>query len=200
MDYLLIAMNFAAGFAVAISIASIAEWTIHRFVCHSKSGWFRTISAVHLAHHRDPNWGYNHGFRGVRRFSIFLRFVIEGDSLIGMKAHLERFLIYGIVGAALICTPIWLFNASATVLSGSIIGTVLFALLSISVHDVIHDPKGLDNLPQRRLLRFIAERHDRHHRDATQNLNLVVPLGDWIFGTFSRRGWKLQAKSIDRKL
>jgi sterol desaturase/sphingolipid hydroxylase (fatty acid hydroxylase superfamily) len=55
--------------------------------------------------------------------------------------------------------------------------------LFITVHDAIHHPGSHPHLEERKWFRLLDEHHYIHHVDNRANLNFLLPLADWLFGT-----------------
>lgn len=93
-----------------------------------------------------------------------------------------QFALYLAVGVPFAFLPVWLVtrNAPFTVVAAAT-GMIEFWLF-IRVHDVIHYPGGR-RMERWRWFRFLDRHHYIHHIDNEANVNFLLPLCDWLFGT-----------------
>jgi hypothetical protein len=188
-DAIATVLAFVAGLFVTPIIASPIEWLVHRYVYHRSFSVLRRIYAVHLAHHHlyFPTWRYVTG-GPARRIPIF-------DKGVGVPkisrwqnavTYFAHFVFYMTLGASLIWLPAWLGSQSVPFLVGAIAGTVIISNLFITVHDAIHRPGSHSLMEKQAWFRFLDEHHYIHHVDTEANVNFLLPLGDWLFGTLRR--------------
>ena len=100
--------------------------------------------------------------------------------------YFAHFVFYMTLGAGLIWLPMWLLSQSVPLLTGAILGTIVISNLFITVHDSIHRPGSHRIMESQRWFRFLDEHHYIHHVDTEANVNFLLPLADWLFGTLRR--------------
>lgn len=183
------AVAFFAGLIVTPVIASPIEWLVHRYIYHRSFGLLRRIYAVHLAHHHlyFPTWRYVTA-GPARRIPILgpgvsVPQISKWKNAVTYVAH---FIFYMTLGAALIWIPAWLVSQSVPFVFGAVSGTIVISNLFITVHDAIHRPGSHKVMESQAWFRFLDEHHYIHHVDTETNVNFLLPLADWLFGTLRR--------------
>ena len=63
---------------------------------------------------------------------------------------------------------------------------MIFSDLFVRVHDAIHYPGIYPFLDSQLWFRFLDRHHYIHHVDTEANVNFLLPLADWLFGTMRR--------------
>lgn len=180
---------FVVGLILTPIIASPIEWLVHRYIYHRSFTLFRRIYAVHLAHHHlyFPTWRYVTG--GPARRIPILGKVVDVPHISRWKnamTYLAHFFFYMTLGAGLIWLPMWLLSQSVPFLVGAILGTIVISNFFITVHDSIHRPGSHRIMETQTWFRFLDEHHYIHHVDTEANVNFLLPLADWLFGTLRR--------------
>ncbi|HKZ80836.1 MAG TPA: hypothetical protein VJ124_21365 [Pyrinomonadaceae bacterium] len=183
------ATGFLTGLIVTPIIASPVEWLVHRYVYHRSFVLSRRIYAVHLAHHHlyFPTWRYVTG--GPARRIPILGKRLSVPQISRWKngiTYIAHFGFYMTLGAALIWLPAWLLAHSVPFLVGSVLATIVISNLFIVVHDAIHRPGSHRLLETQAWFCFLDEHHYIHHVDTEANVNFLLPLADWLFGTLRR--------------
>jgi sterol desaturase/sphingolipid hydroxylase (fatty acid hydroxylase superfamily) len=97
--------------------------------------------------------------------------------------HLAHWTFYMLIAAGLIWVPAALLGGSGPLLAGLVVSSVVVCELMISVHDTIHRPGTHRLIEGRAWFRFLDEHHYIHHVDTEANVNFLLPLSDWLFGT-----------------
>jgi hypothetical protein len=110
----------------------------------------------------------------------------QTTSLRNAATYLAHFIFYMVLGSTLIWMPAWLLSQSFPFLLGLIFGTIIISDLFITVHDAIHRPGSHRFLERQQWFRFLDEHHYIHHVDTEANVNFLLPLADWLFGTLRR--------------
>jgi len=189
---------FLWGLIVTPIIASPIEWLVHRYIYHRSFSLIRRIHAVHVAHHHlyFPTWRYVTG-GPARRIPILGEAVSvpQVSSWKNALTYQAHFAFYITLGAVLIWLPAWLLAQSVPFLLGAIIGTVIISNLFIIVHDAIHRPGSHRTMEMQAWFCFLDEHHYIHHVDTEANVNFLLPLADWLFGTRRR---ELTAEELAR--
>jgi hypothetical protein len=180
---------FVAGVLVTPIIASPIEWLVHRYVYHRSFCLLRRIYAVHLAHHHlyFPTWRYVTG-GPARRIPILGHGVNDPQISKWRNAatYFAHFVFYMVLGAVFIWIPARLASQSVFFLAGTISGTIVISNLFIIVHDAIHRPGSHRIMETQAWFCFLDKHHYIHHVDTEANVNFLLPLADWLFGTLRK--------------
>ncbi len=180
-------LSFSLGILLVPLLASPLEWMVHRFVYHEPVvRALRPIYTVHTAHHYTyfPTWRYVTS--GAPR-----RLGLTGDGAPSIReskwgnarVRLAHFSWYMGIGAIAIWIPAWLLTGNRAFLVGVIVSSAIVSNLFIAVHDTIHRPGSHRLIEAQPWYRFLDRHHYIHHVDLGANLNFLLPLADWIFGT-----------------
>jgi hypothetical protein len=65
----------------------------------------------------------------------------------------------------------------------------------VTVHDTIHRPGAHPWIERTAWFRFLDRHHYIHHVDTEANVNFLLPLADWLYGTMRRT---MTDEEIDR--
>ncbi len=157
------------GFLAMCIYGSIAEWFVHRVGMHTThlSKWaFKRHAIDHHATRRSLRAFYapeeeRKGYEIMEASSVPVLWFV----------HIPLFVLIGYV-----------WNVQAAI--GAAIGAGLYITAYEVLHFYIHTP--LNYWWQRtRMFHFYCEYHRLHHHRARLNYNIVCPLGDLVFRTFS---------------
>jgi hypothetical protein len=159
--------------------ASLLEWCVHRFGYHDAHVW-RAATSAHRLHHevRYPE----HAF-----------FEREGDYETSQPFWLEA--LYVALHAPVLLA-LGIFSPAAALTAGSVIA--LYAALAHYVHPLTHLRTGLP-YERTRLWKRLVARHVRHHHEQQVNFNVLLPIGDLVFGTRDARGRGKAARALAAK-
>src|SRR5581483_3282802 len=181
--------GFVAGFLLAPIIASPIEWLVHRHIYHRTNGIARRIFTIHSAHHHlyFPTWRYVTGGR-ARRIPILGVGVsnTQDSALKNGVTYFAHFSFYLTLGAAFIWAPMWLLSTNTVFLVGGVLATIIISNLFITVHDAIHRPGTHPWMEARGWFHFLDDHHYIHHVDTEANVNFLLPLADWLYGSLRR--------------
>jgi hypothetical protein len=100
--------------------------------------------------------------------------------------HLAHFTFYMLLAGATIWIPVWLLTRSVSLLCGVILASIVVSDLMVIVHDTIHRPGAYPAIERWAWFRFLDRHHYIHHVDTEANVNFLLPLGDWLYGTMRR--------------
>ncbi|HEY7409961.1 MAG TPA: hypothetical protein VII13_04415 [Vicinamibacteria bacterium] len=185
------ALALLAGLCLTPMLASPFEWWVHRYVYHRRlvPGLARIYAIHHHSHHHVffPTWRYVTA--GPARRIPILGGDTETVSAGGLGNALTRsahFVFYMLLGLVLIVTPAWLATGHRVFLAGVLAALVVVSNLFITVHDTIHRPGSHKLLEAQPWFRFLDNHHYIHHVDTEANVNFLLPLADWLFGTLRR--------------
>jgi hypothetical protein len=180
-----------AGLVLAVIAASLLEWLIHRHVYHGRAVPF--LGRIYRIHHRGHHRVYFPTWRYVTAGAPRRHPVLGPDALrlhpAGWRNALTRLAHFGFymaVGAAGVWLPAWLLTGNVAFLASLVVANAVIADLVVRVHDAIHYPDRHGWLRGRGWFPFLDRHHFIHHVDATANVNFLLPLADWLFGTMRR--------------
>lgn len=181
------AVAVALGLLIVPLLASPLEWMVHRCVYHLPVlAPLRPIHTVHTAHHVTyfPTWRYvTNG--PPRRLAIRNAGApaVHHSKWANARVRAAHFGWYMAIGAVAIWLPMWLLTANVAFLVGVVISSAVVSNLFIAVHDTIHRPGSHRIVEAQPWYPFLAQHHYVHHVDMGANLNFLLPLADWLYGT-----------------
>jgi hypothetical protein len=164
-----------AAAPLALVQAILAEWAFHALWLHR--GWRPERCYVNhtLVHHQLCKFGDT--------FLVLDAEQGEGVDLpawVAVSIAIVSTLPWAIAGLVVWLTgwdgPVWAFVASFAVSSW------LYRIAHDRAHRLVHRPAG-GRLERTAAFRAIERRHRIHHVRMDRNLNLLLPLGDRLFGT-----------------
>ena len=163
----------AAGFLIATVFASFFEWTLHRFVMHKRVSFFSYPFEKHaLVHHQifkaDETY---HLIHEKDKYTIPMAWW-NGPAMIAV----------GIIPFAV--TAWWL--KSWGFITGSFIACSGYYGTYEYLHWCMHIPRKR-NIERSGIFFRLNGHHLLHHRYMGKNLNVVLPLFDFLFGTLILR-------------
>jgi hypothetical protein len=179
--------------ALALPVAaSPLEWLVHRYVYHRRLiPFMRRIYVIHhQGHHHAlfPTWRYvTNG--PVRRHPILASSNSALHTSFGRNLMIKlcHFTFYMTIGGLCVWLPGWLLTGNVGFLLGLIVASAVVSDLFVRVHDAIHYPGRHPLIEAQPWFRFLEEHHYIHHVDTEANVNFLLPLADWLFGTIRRR-------------
>ena len=183
-----IAIGVVAGLVLMPLLASPLEWLVHRYVYHRPL--VPGLRSVYEIHHRVHHYVFFPTWRYVtagppRRIPVFRRDHDHAEATGPGNAaiHLAHWTFYMLIAAAFIWVPCAWLGGGLPLLVGLVLASVVVSELMISVHDTIHRPGSHPLIERRAWFRFLDEHHYIHHVDTEANVNFLLPLSDWLFGT-----------------
>lgn len=198
-----------SGILFTLIPASVIEWLVHRYIYHRKR--FGPLAQIFRIHHRGhhaaifPTWRYttNGTVRRhpVSELDVSRLYPAGWRNLISKTAH---FAFYMALGSVFILTPGWLLTRSVAFSLTLVATLALLSDLFVRVHDAIHYPGQFKLVEAQPWFPFIDRHHFIHHVDMEANVNFLLPLADWCYGTLrtslteaeiAKHGTLAQAKS-----
>lgn len=162
--------EIAAFFSFFI-YASFFEWTLHRYLMHTPV-WRYPFRAHALVHHGL--------FRTGEKYFLSDAKVIRKVRFAWWNAPLIIILHGPVI--------FWLQKALAANLAvGALAALVLYYFLYEYFHYCMHIPKGRW-LERTAVFHWLDSHHHMHHQHHFNNLNVVLPLADLLFGTLIPAG------------
>lgn len=173
---MLITVAVIAALAGGILYSSLFEWTLHKFVMHRPFFGFRYPFRAHAqTHHRIFSWDETYFLRSDEDLSNVTFAWWNFPALLGLNAISVGGIALAITGGA--------FNAYFWVIGSVALGTLAAYYVAYeSLHYCMHVPTGR-RLEKSWWFRYIDDHHRMHHRNPGKNLNVVLPLADFLLGT-----------------
>ena len=176
-----------AGVISAFLIATIVEWSVHRFAMH-KGHRLPLIQIATELHHKAHHWVHVPPDRYLHSGQINRPSVFAADKTKLCQTTLTRVLTTASHSAfySLITAPIiffaWLVTTNIWFTALMAATSVVFIYLFIRIHDAVHHT-GMSRLEYFRWFWFLDHHHYIHHIDNDANTNFLLPLGDLLMGT-----------------
>ncbi len=175
-----------AGVLFTVPLISLWEWLVHGFLYHRGLPFLKTVRTIHHAGHHvalfPPARYVQNGTYEFMRLRPLLPFQMSETRTENLLTCWSQVLLHFAVGVPAILVPVWLFTRSSVFLASSLATLSVISWLLAYVHGVIHTPR--DRWIERRAwFRWLDRHHYVHHVDMTANLNFLLPLSDFLFGT-----------------
>lgn len=162
--------EFLLALFATIVYGSILEWIIHNWIMHQPR--FKLAFRRHtLEHHRDRR-APGHYYAKAEDEKVYHLFETSYMPVVFLLNTPYYALFYWA----------WGFDGGL----GAVVGTAGYIVTYEVLHWAIHVREGFP-FRQHAWFKFLSEHHRRHHRKARINYNVVCPLGDLLFGTFSHQ-------------
>jgi hypothetical protein len=163
---MIIVISETTAFFCFLIYASFFEWTLHKYLMHMPL-WQYPFRAHALVHHGL--------FRTGERYFL-------PDAKVIRKV---RFAWWNAPFILLLHTPVilWLQRTLAVdIAGGALAALALYDFLYEYLHYCMHIPKRR-RLEATAWFRWLDSHHHMHHKRHFNNLNVVLPLADFVFGT-----------------
>lgn len=167
-------LEFSIALSITLVFASVEEWFIHKYFMHTTRFGrvpFERHAVKHHAERRAPG-----------------RYRARPDELRDYQLFETSFMpVLWILHFPLYLATWWLAGDWACF--GVLLGVGSYILAYELLHWYMHCD---DRFPFRHAgwFRFLSEHHRRHHHRARINFNVVCPLADLLFGTYSSEAVK----------
>ena len=79
--------------------------------------------------------------------------------------------------------PCWLITQNSTLLLSTMASTIIICHVVITVHDAIHYPSQHPHMQNQKWFKFLDNHHLIHHINTEKNVNFLLPICDFLFGT-----------------
>ena len=168
-------------------ISSLFEWLVHGIIYHAPIPGLKFIYRIHAIHHfkifpigkyvqyKTPyeHMYYDPTLKSWRMAKTFM----EEFKLKGAQVGMHFF-----ISIIALILPTWLITGSLLYTGTTIIASGFIAYWLASVHGAIHSPK--DRWFERMSwFQWLNRHHYVHHIDVGANVNFMLPLADFIFGS-----------------
>ena len=198
---LYIGTSILSGIAITIIVLSLQEWTVHRYLYHRyhKNFIMKHIYSIHhIGHHSvifPPERYVTNG--EVKRHPIFENDVKElGKSKFSnILTRLSHSGSYILLSCITIIGPCWLITKNGILLISTLVSTIIICHVVVTVHDAIHYPSQHPYMQNQKWFKFLDNHHLIHHIDTEKNVNFLLPICDFLFGTMR---FSLSKNEIDK--
>ncbi len=193
-----LAMSIATGNTFVITVAAIIftftlsslfEWVTHGFLYHVPLPFLKKIQVIHEKGH---HWGLFPPTRYIQNETRYDHMSFkqeEGNWKLADNskdywfAKGSQIVLHFVIGIPTILLPAWVLTAGNMTFFGTTVVTLGFiSYLLASVHGSIHTEKGrwFEN---HAWFKWLNRHHYIHHIDMTANMNFMLPLCDYVFGS-----------------
>lgn len=177
-----------AGFLGGLATGSLVEHAIHRYFLHGTPEIFKRVAYVKsmwrghaLAHHGRyaPNGRCGHYAQDETNRDAVLAFSWWEGPLLIMLCAIGSF---GIAAGArsLLGLEFRPFMPEAI---GAVAAFVIYYAAYEGLHAIMHVPRRWPRLRSARIVTWLNRRHYQHHINPRTNLNVLIPIADYIWGT-----------------
>ena len=179
-------ISVCLGIVSAALLASLGEWSVHRYTMHTR--WRNHILNVpyalhHVAHHWREYTPDRFTHAGPVKYHPTgdPNAICESDAARSWVA-VQQFVYYSFFGLFFLFIPAWLITGNVFFMAGLIPPIPVVCVMFVHVHNVTHHPAH--RLIERfGWFRFLKHHHYIHHIDNGSNVNFLLPLCDVLFGT-----------------
>lgn len=166
-------------------ISSFLEHAIHKYFLHSTPKILRKINYVksmwrgHAVSHHGTYLPDDHYTQDETNKNEVLTFSLYEGPLIIIGATMLSFGVAAIIRA--------LLGIEFTFIMPEVFGTgIAFATYYIAyegLHALMHVPKKWRWLSETSFMAWLNKHHYQHHIDPRTNLNVILPIADYVLGT-----------------
>lgn len=197
-------VGLASGFFGGVVLGSFVEHAIHKHLLHSTPKSLRKIKYVksmwqgHSVSHHGTYMPDDHYTQDETNKEEVLTFKWYEGPLIVIASTSILFAISASV-RYLIGLP---FNPLMPEVIGACIAISLYYVAYEGLHAIMHVPKKWIWLRKRRFMVWLNNHHYQHHIDPRTNLNVIIPIADYVWGTKRKLPAenKRYAENIDLRL
>ena len=177
------------GITITVIGLSLQEWMVHRYLYHRhhKNHLMKHIYTIHhIGHHSVIFPTERYVTNGpVKRHPIFEKDVTklgntESSNFLTRLSHSGSYML---LTCMTIIGPSWLVTHNNILLISIIIATIIICDVVVTVHDAIHYPLQHPRMQKQKWFQFLDNHHFIHHIDTEKNVNFLLPICDFLFGT-----------------
>jgi hypothetical protein len=192
-----------AGVLFTVPLCSLGEWIVHGVLYHGRVPGLAKVRAIHhQAHHFalfPPDRYVQHGKYEFMRFRAPLApFRMADNAFDNALTAWSQIALHFVAGIPLILLPAWYAttaSASGVAFRWSCLVTLsIISWLLAYVHGVIHTPRDRW-IEHTRAFQWLDRHHYVHHVDLAANMNFMLPICDFLFGT---QKWAMTDKEAAR--
>ena len=171
-----VALGALGGFACGLAYSSLFEWTLHKYVMHRPFLGLRYPFKAHaLTHHRVFDWDESYWLQREEDTPLVTFAWWNAPVLIGMNLPIMSAAAW-LVGGGWFTPVFW------GTLGGEVAAITTYYFLYEYLHFCMH-VRGERWFMKTAWFRWIDDHHRMHHKRPTSNLNVVMPLADYLFRT-----------------
>ena len=188
-------LAITVGVLFTVPLTSLGEWLVHGVLYHGRIPGLEFIRTIHHHGHHfalfPPEKYVQSGKYEFMRFRKPLTpFVMSDNGLDNFLTMYSQVALHFVVGIPLIVVPAW-FATKSVAFAASCTGSLaLISWLLGYVHGVIHTPRDRW-IESHRWFQWLDRHHYIHHIDLSANINFMLPVCDFLFGT---QKWALTEK------
>lgn len=177
----------AAGVLYTVPLISMWEWMVHGVLYHLGLPGLKGIKRIHAAGHHvslfPPEKYVQDGRYEFMRFRKPLEPWVMSDNWVdNALTSWSQVALHFVVGVPTIILPAWLLTGSTVFLVSSLVTLAVISWLLAYVHGCIHTPRDRW-IEHHRWFQWLDRHHYIHHVDQRSNINFLLPLCDWLFGS-----------------
>lgn len=178
-------LGLGMGFIGGLVLGSFFEHAIHKYLLHStpkilkNSGYVKSMWKGHAISHHGSYAPDEHYTQDDTNKSEVLTFSwYEGPLIIAFATAV----VYGIAAGInlLIGAPL---NSILSVVIGASIAFTLYYIAYESLHAIMHVPHKWRWLYKTSIMMWLNRHHYQHHLNPRTNLNVIIPIADYVWGT-----------------
>jgi hypothetical protein len=190
-----------AGLLFTVPLTSLGEWLVHGVLYHNPLPGLRFIRQIHhQGHHKAlfPPRRYTQAgrFQFMRFRKPYLPFRMSDNAVDDALTRWSQIALHFVAGIPLILVPAWTATHSPPFVLGALATLTGISWLLAHVHGVIHTP-GDRWIEHQRWFQWLDRHHYIHHVDMAANINFLLPICDFLFGT---QKWQMTADEQARQL
>ena len=174
-----------AGFISGIVLGSFFEHFIHKSLLHStpkilkNSKYVKSMWKGHtISHHGSYAPDDHYTQDGTNKWEVLTFSWYEGPLIIASATAIAYLIASGI--RSLLGMHINIFLPEVV---GGCIAFTLYYTAYEGLHAIMHVPHKWRWLRRRRFMVLLNNHHYQHHLDPRTNLNIIIPVADYVWGT-----------------
>jgi len=173
------------GFFIGLIMSSFIEYEIHKHLLHRtpkflmKNKYVKKMWQGHVLSHHANYIPDKHYKRDDTNKEEVLTFSWYEGALIVIVCTL---FVYGVASSIrlLLGLPLIFFMPEVI---GSSVAFALYYTAYESLHAIMHVPYKFKWLHKTKIMKWLNRHHYQHHLEPNTNLNVVLPIADYVFGT-----------------
>jgi hypothetical protein len=194
------AFAIVAGVLFTVPLTSLGEWLVHGVLYHGHIPGFANIRRIHHHGHHfalfPPSHYVQHGehaFMNVRApLTPFRMAETAFDSFVTSYGQVA---LHFVAGIPLILVPVWAATGAGVFFASTLVTLGVISWLLSYVHGRIHTPRD-GWIERQRFFQWLDRHHYIHHVDLSANINFMLPLCDFLFGTQKSQLTREEARRV----
>jgi hypothetical protein len=181
------AVALIAGPLFTVPLVSLFEWLTHGLLYHRPLPGMARVLKIHVGGHHGslfpPRSYFRQGKYSFMRFRDPLTPWRMADNLTdSLLTSGSQVALHFVIGIVPILLPAWLLTGNAAFFGSTVATLGFLSFLLAYVHGCIHNPQGRW-VERQGWFMWLDRHHYIHHIDMRANINFLLPLCDWLFGT-----------------